>query len=483
MRIYDTAFWLIFFFLVGVLAKSFNLSNEIILTAAVLVAVLFLLFYFSGAKEKKFLWFSSLSLFIVAGAFYYFFYDNYQANATKIIFNKNIEFSGIVADYPEKGASQKLTIFLKEPFKANVLVKLKPYPEYFYGDEIKFSGMIKNPEGSYKNYLAKEGITGFSDFPKAELILSGQNKNIKSFLFSIKAKIISGFQKIFSYDKAAFISGITLGERAEFSKELKENMSNSGTTHLVALSGYNISVIGLAIAGAFGWLVGRRWSFYLTIVVITGFVLMAGAEASVVRAAIMGAILLLSTQISRIYSARNAIAVCAFVMVLINPKILVFDIGFQLSFLALLGIIYLEPAIRKISRVSQEPGFLNWRQNLFTTLSAQLAVAPLLIIYFAKFSIFSLLANVLILSFIPLTMGLGFAVAVLGFLWFPFSRFLGFLADVFLTYELSVINFFGKFPSSVDFSFGVFGLVIYYFILAFFIFYTHKFIKPTASVN
>lgn len=477
MRIYDIAFWLIFFFLAGVFAKSFNLSNEFIMAAVALAAFLFLLLYFLGAKEKKFLWFSGLCLFVVVGAFYYFFYDNYQNNTTKIIFNKKVEFSGIIVDYPEKGASQKLIVALKEPFSAKILVKLKSYPEYFYGNEIKLSGVIKKPEGSYKNYLSKEGVVGFSDFPKVETVSSGQSRNIKSFLFSIKTKIISGFGKIFSFDKAAFMSGITLGERAEFSKELKENMSNSGTTHLVALSGYNISIIGWAIAGVFGWLVGRKWSFYLTILVIGGFVLMAGAQASVVRAAIMGGILLLSFQVSRLYSFRNAIAVCAFVMILVNPKILVFDIGFQLSFLALLGIVYLDPAIRKTFHVSEEVGFLNWRQNLFTTLSAQLAVAPLLIIYFAKFSFFSLLANILILSFIPLTMGLGFIVAVLNFVWFPAAKILGWPLNLFLGYELGVINFFGKFSPSVDFSFGIFGLSVYYLILALFVFYARRFIK------
>ena len=108
------------------------------------------------------------------------------------------------------------------------------------------------------------------------------------------------------------MAGITLGERAEFSKEFKEAMSKSGTTHLVALSGYNITILVLAVAYVLNFFASRRLVFWLTLLIIIGFVAMTGAEASVVRAAIMGGIVLLAKRANRLYSFRNAIVIAAF---------------------------------------------------------------------------------------------------------------------------------------------------------------------------
>jgi len=104
---------------------------------------------------------------------------------------------------------------------------------------------------------------------------------------------------------------------------------------------------------------------------------MAGAEASVVRAAIMGFLVLLAKEAGRMYSFRNAVTFAAAGMAVFDPTILVFDIGFQLSFVSLLGITHLEPALKRF--FGERGSFLGWRENALTTLSAQLAVAPILI--------------------------------------------------------------------------------------------------------
>ena len=169
-------------------------------------------------------------------------------------------------------------------------------------------------------------------------------------------------------------------------------------------------------------------------------------------------------------------------MVLINPRVLVFDVGFQLSFLALLGIVYLSPAIKKLFRLSEESGFFSWRENFLTTLSAQLAVAPLLILSFGKFSPLSLLANVLILWIIPLTMSLGFILAAVGFISYYFSLIFSWFVNLFLAYELFVIRFFGQFNFLQINYFSNLLVVVYYFILAVFIFYA-SFYNPNLKTN
>ena len=133
------------------------------------------------------------------------------------------------------------------------------------------------------------------------------------------------------------------------------------------------------------------------------------------RAAIMGMIGLLAIRAGRLYSARNAIVISALVMLIITPAA-VKDIGFELSFLALIGIVYLMPALENFCRVERWESFLgrfgqsrrfnwlNWRENLFMTLAAQIMVAPLILYYFKSLSGLGLAANILILAMVPYAM-------------------------------------------------------------------------------
>ena len=482
MRIYDISFYAAGFFIFGVLAASSKLNFLIIAAATILIAVLFLLFGYFGKsghayrQAGRLFWLASLSLFVIVGAFYYFWWNNNQIKNLNLIFNQKINFEGVVVKNPERGNQQKLAVESRPPYSGRVLVKLKNYPSFNYGDLIKFEGVVQKPEdGSYANYLAKEGIFGIVSYPKTELIDSGHGSKIKSSLFSLKEKTINVFQKVLPSENAAFLAGITLGERAEFSKEFKEAMSKSGTTHLVALSGYNITILVLAVAYVLNFFASRRLVFWLTLLIIIGFVAMTGAEASVVRAAIMGGIVLLAKRANRLYSFRNAIVIAAFLMILDNPKVLSFDAGFQLSFMALLGIVYLQPAIQKFMKIPVEnQSVLGWKENLLTTFSAQLAVLPLLVLYFGNFSIISLLSNILVLSVVPLTMALGFVLGFIGFISYELSLIFGWFVNLLLSYETFIIKFFGGLNAFQIDSMGIPLAFIYYIILAVFIFKNEK---------
>lgn len=251
-------------------------------------------------------------------------------------------------------------------------------------------------------------------------------------------------------------------------------MKLSGTTHLVALSGYNITVIVWALMAVLMTFLRRKWSFAVTVIIIIGFVLMTGAEASVVRAAVMGILVLLSREVGRIYDLRNAVVLAGLVMVFANPKVLVFDVGFQLSFLALLGIVYLRPGIARILRMKEEPGFLSWRDNLLTTASAQLAVMPLLISSFGSFSPTSLLSNVLVLETVPIAMGLGFVAAGAYFLSYYVALILGWLLWVILKFEILVIEIFAKLSLPVSLSLSWSLIFSYYIAVVIFILYARR---------
>lgn len=467
MPIHDKAFWAISFFLVGVLLASFINNWEQKILVAVLAAFLVALVLFILERQ----WLAILSLAIILGAGYYFIFDARQKDVS-IAFGEKTVFSGLVTKVSYALEKQDLTVKLAEPYSGKIRITTNRYPERRYGDFINFEGVIKKPTDRSAPYFEKEGIFGTVSFPKIELVGSNQGSPLISALFKIKSFAESTFRRVLPPEKAAFLSGLTVGETAEFSKEFREKMSLTGTSHLVALSGYNISIIGKSVMLALGFFFARRKSFWFATLAIILFVIMTGAEASVVRAAIMGFLVLLADQVERLYSFRNSIAMAAFIMILFNPKILVWDIGFELSFAAVIGLMYLKPSLTKFFKVKPEGGFLNWRENFWTTISAQTAVLPILLHNFGLFSPISILTNVLILVLIPTTMFLGFLIVLAGTFSYYFAQTLGYLAGLLLGYELWIIDFFSKTaPTFKVEKFSILLSIIYYLIIFGFITY------------
>ena len=423
MRLNDIAFYIALFFILGVGFASLELN--IYLVAGLIAIALISNIYF----KYKWLW---LVPIIFLGFFYFHFYSSFTNQ--NIPYSEKQTFTGIVITDPKrKLTSQDFYLELEPPFGGEVHVYTQLYPEFQYGDFLKIDGTIKR---------SFNGIEAMTSFPKIELISSGHGSRFKEILFSIKHGLVTNIQKVLSGDKAALATGILLGERGEFSEEFKDAMNKSGTTHIVALSGFNISIIGILLMDLLVYFINRRKAFYISLSLIICFVLMTGAEASVVRAAFMGVIAMVAIQSGRVHSTRNAITLTAFIMILIDPTLLVFDVGFQLSFLALMGLIYIDPILRRMFKIERNAKLVWWKKNAIQTASAQIAVAPVALYVFHYLSPVGIISNVLILEFIPLTMGLAFLTAVLGFIFYPLSLVVGWLTSIFLGYEIFIINLF-----------------------------------------
>ncbi|MCL5017567.1 MAG: ComEC/Rec2 family competence protein [Patescibacteria group bacterium] len=445
--IHRVAFWFCSFFIVGVgLATMFGNIYFLIVLFFWVSAFFFLL-------NKNF--FALLILLSgLLGVFYFRSYSLIQAGSVIMPFGADHEFTGIIKNVSKTDSAQTLIVDLKGGYSGLVSIGAKAYPAFEYGDLIKFNGIINKPEDVYKNFYLLHGISGQVNFPEIELMTKGEGNPIKAWLFNLREKIKDIFKRSLPKEKAAFLTGITIGGKEDFSKELKNEMALSGTTHLVAISGYNISIIVLVVGAFFASIFSATASFYLTILTVILFVIMTGAEASVVRAAVMGVIVLFAERTERLYDPRNAIVLTAFIMILLNPFTLIFDAGFQLSFAALIGIIYLAPAIKSLfsnrgrSHLVKEnfdKGFLSWRENAVVTASAQIMAFPILIYNFGIFSLSSLFANILILEFVPITMGVGFFMAGAG--WFSIfsAKMLGIIANMFISYDFFIMDIFSKF--------------------------------------
>lgn len=421
-----------------------------------------------------------LIIFAIGG---YRYLENQQAgNLSQLNGQGRLVINGVIADLPDRRPmSQKLVIEVQQVLIGErqikvtglALISVKRYPEYQYGDRLAITGQLKEPENfhspvgefDYKSYLAKSDIYSIVSYPEIKVLAHNQGNGIKSALFWLKQKFETAIEKLLPEPQASFLAGLTLGENRSLPPELSAAFQRTGTTHIVALSGYNISIIASFFMTIFGWLMLKRtWRFWLAALAIVFFTILTGASASVVRAAIMGILILVARQSGRMYSIRNALVFAGAVMVFLNPKILRFDIGFQLSFGATAGLIWLTPVFEKwFLKLPKDFGL---KEILIATLAAQLAVLPLLLIYFGQLALISPLVNLVILLFIPQTMLIGFLAGMVGMIWLTGAKILGWLAWLYLTFELWTIKFFAGLPlSSVKMHWGWPIAIIYYLIL------------------
>lgn len=330
-----------------------------------------------------------------------------------------------------------------------MLVELQSANAYRYGDMLALRGPLKAPTSTdtfdYVTYLKKQGIRSIMRNPEiASISLSVSRTDELSIrlhrsLQTVKHAFESAVTKSMAEPEAAYVNGTLTGSRTDIPAELKDAFARTSTSHILAISGFNIAIVAEAVMALFLFVVPRRKAFWCSVVAIGLFTILTGASASVVRAAIMGLVLLFSLGYGRLYSARHAIALAAAVMVFANPFILAFDVGFQLSFLAVLGIVYLYPVLdRALRRIPSS----SMKELALMTASAQIMVFPALIWYFNSFSVVALIVNVLVLPFVPLLMGLGFITGILGMVAGVLGKIVGVFAWALAKYQIGVVTWF-----------------------------------------
>ncbi len=440
-------------FLSGIVYASLGLS---LLYSLVPAAILFAAVFVSGER----LWLALLaSALLLAGGFYYLEGDGgYRTQVANL--PEEAEVSGnIVSDPAGSGGEQ--SFYLKTGY-GKLLVRTGAEPEFFYGDKLVAVGAVSPPpDGYYGRYLGKERVAGTMQNPRLALTARGEGGKILSFLYRVKRGIRAAYRELLRPGEAALLSGVTLGVNQDFSEEFLQKLSLSGTRHLTAVSGLHIAIIVAAIMNTLLYVLTRRWAFVGTFVLVFGFVALIGFPASAIRAGIMGFLAALAKVAGRKYAAYNALALAALALALVNPKVLIYDVGFQLSFLAAMGIVYLEPVLRRALGLTGD-GFLNWKATLLATLSAQAATAPILIVQFQNFSLTAFAANVLILTVIPVIMASGLLMGLAALVFYPVAQALSFLLAPLITYVILVISFFADRAALFNPKVGAYAVAAYY---------------------
>jgi len=344
-----------------------------------------------------------------------------------------------------------------------VLLFVPRYPEYRYGDKINATGKLRTPpqfEGfDYRAYLARESIQFVMYNPKIELVQRDEGNRVLSGIFRLRRILFDNFSAILPEPQASLAQGMVLGMRGNISDDLKHELSVSGTAHILAISGLNFTIIAGMMVSAGVWLFGRRHYIYiwLAFAVIWFYALMTGMPDTVIRSAIMASVFLAAELLGRQKNVHAALFFCAALMAGLNPAVL-WSLSFQLSFLAMLGLIYLTPLFQKLfERFSGPwpeeggavPGFVKAvLDSIAVSCGALLLVWPVIAFNFEIISVVSPISTLLVapvLSPVILAGGLVSAVSLVNI---DAAQIIGWVLWIFLSYMLWVIHIFAAIPFS-----------------------------------
>ncbi len=442
------------FFLGGIFFGSFFYFPPFLLfTFLILGGGFFLLPV--GIFSKKVLIFLVL-LGIISGIFWI------QKTEAKIkrtelrsLVNKEVILTGIVGEARE-GESQSARLIMKEVkyyqakkekgIEGKILLVVSDYPKYKYGDRLRFEGTLKYPsvfsDFNYRGFLAKEGIYVLMHFPQIEFLDSGQGNQLIAGSSVLKNKLLSKIRSSFSPPQSAILEAVILGNRDQLSSRFQEKLSRVGISHILAISGMHL-VILLQILVVVGksFRLKRTYIFYFASGFLILFVFLVGGRPSIIRASLMSFLLLFGQKIGRpLISARGLVFV-AVLLLLFNPLLLRLDVGFQLSFLATLGIIWLKPIL-----ALRWPRFFNnpFGEIIGLTFSAQLFTLPLTIYYFHQASLVGLLINFLVIPFLPLLLIMGFCFLSFALIWEKLGQLISWLLSPLLNYLVGLVNYFSR---------------------------------------
>ncbi len=342
--------------------------------------------------------------------------------------------------------------------EGTVLVQAPRYPAYNYGDELEIAGLLETPpvfeDFSYRDYLANRGVYSILRHPQITLLAQNQGNPIYAALFAFKEQALSTVGAMLPEPEASTLAGILLGVGHGLPKELEEAFSITGTTHVLVISGSNIAILAGILTAIGHRLVGRQKATPFVLAGIMAYTILVGADAAVVRAAIMGGLYVLALHYGRQSHALTSLVVAATLMTLFDPRTL-WDVGFQLSFAATLGLILLVPPIREgleiwirkwlsETNVRQALNVLN--DALVVTLAAQLTTTPVILYTFGRLSLVSLLTNFLILPAQPGVMVWGGMATLLGLVWLPLGQVVSWVAWLLLTYTVRVVEITAQIP-------------------------------------
>jgi competence protein ComEC len=380
-----------------------------------------------------------------------------------------VSFRALVTDDPdEKTSSLSIRLAAREvlqdgewqPISGGILMRQGLFPRYRYGDLVEVKGKLETPpvlaDFDYRQYLARQGIVSVVEYPEIPSVEHGKGNRALAAIHSLRRELSSALTEALPEPQASLGRGILLGERSALPQDLTDDLNATSTSHIIALSGYNVTLVAGLVIGGLAWLVGRRNAALLALAAIVAYTVLAGPSPSLLRAAIMGALYIVATLLGRPSSGIVSLLVAAAVMTGLDPPVIQ-DVSFQLSFAAAAGLVLLVPLLREraaqaFSPLRADPRSL--RQGLLgmlfetaiVTTAAVVSTLPLIALYFQRLSLVALPANLLVVPAFPFIMITSMLVAVGGLVSGGFAALLGSVAWLGLAYMTETVRLLADVP-------------------------------------
>ncbi len=364
-----------------------------------------------------------------------------------------------------------------------ILVNLFKSEDVFYGDYILIEGKLHRPYNfsretnfSYRDYLENKGIRYVLSVSKKSTVeVLGRNRGnkIKAMSFKVRQKLKMILAQNLSHDEAGIMRAILLGDRSHIPKHVRELFVQTGTAHILAISGLHVGVV-VALFMMFLRLIpiGRKLQLLGVIVLLIGYAFLTGGRPSVVRASVVVSVFLMSFIMERETDALNTLSLASLIILLYNP-LNFFDIGFQLSFVCVLVIILFQPHLRKFFSHPCVPidqknalGFYII-QSLSVSLSAWFGAAGLVAYYFNITTPITIVANLIVIPLIAVIVTLGFGILFSGMFASGLSVLPALCLKVVLNIMIGAVFLLAKIPSAYFYfkSVTLWQIAIYYTIL------------------
>lgn len=407
-------------FIFGVGAMSILQDNSHLITTQVI-------FGFIGISALLMTMCRRCVLFVIAfiiGIIYFIAWTSFILQAPTPP-EERITIEGVVTFQESYVDKQRLTIHPDLPEfiqDSKVLVYARRYPEYDIGSSISATGQINAPEPiedfRFDRYLERNRVDYTMFYP--QIRIKEESQGLYHVMNSIRGVYYNFYAQNFHEPVSSFYRALVMRMTREIPDKVRDSFAQSGISHILAISGLHIGVIMFVLNELLIILRFFPIPRALTVFGVTFFYLIIiGFPASAVRASIMGIILLMGYSIGRPYHGLHTLLITAAIMVAINPMILIYDIGFQLSFAALTGIITTFEYWKKLFFFI--PNFFALRSSVSLTMSAQIFTWPLLIYYFGIVSIIAPIMNAIVVPILAVLLLLGFVAPALGLIPIVFS--------------------------------------------------------------
>jgi competence protein ComEC len=460
--------------LLGMGAAAFTQGNPWAIAAAALLAAIAPLV--APRSALVLLWAAMAAALLVGGAWLY--QSSLPSADPQGIAQFNdkdaVTFRAVVSGEPdERGSSLRLRLSAREVLvdgrwqstSGGILMRGGLFPRYDYGDLLELEGKLETPpvleDFNYRDYLARQGIGSIVNYPSTSLLDTGQGNTVRAWIYDLRGELSSSLEDALPEPEAALAQGILLGRRASLPDDLKEDLNDTNTSHLVAVSGYNVTLVAGLFIAALAWLVGRRPAAWLALLAIIAYAILVGGQPSVQRAAVMGGMYVVATALGRQSAALQPLALAGAAMTAFDPLLLK-DISFQLSFASALGLIVFSPALR--ARI--EAALARWSRDrelagplravielLAVTVAAIAFTLPIIAVNFQRISLIAIPANLLTVPAFPVIMISSALTAVGGMIATPIGTFLGWITWAPVAYLVAVVQMLADLPfaaASVD---------------------------------